>query len=415
MRKIFALILIALLVGVGIVAVIETDPGYLLLAYGNYTLESSLWVGLLLLLLLTLVLYATLGLIRKLLGGQKSLVGWLGSRRSRAASRLTTRGLVSFIEGNWRKSQRLLVRGARNNEAPLVNYLMAARASYHLGEPDKIQEYLGAAADSESSAGLAVELAQAELKLQAGEYAQALESLQAARRNAGRHPHALDLLRRAYLGLDDWAGLLDLLPELKKHKVVSAQEYTRLQREAYTRLLQQGSDADSGTDQLRQTWQKAPGELKQDGKMIALYARMLVNREAWGEAEKIILRALKQQWDSQLAGLYGYVQSDNVPRQLAQAESWLGAHPQDAQLLLCLGRLSARDKLWGKARDYFENSYRVQHSAETCAELGRLLSAMGEANVAAAYFREGLLMQEQLPNLPLPDKMVPNQHLLARS
>ena len=42
MRKLFVLILIALLLGVGIVAVIETDPGYVLLSYGNYTLETSL-------------------------------------------------------------------------------------------------------------------------------------------------------------------------------------------------------------------------------------------------------------------------------------------------------------------------------------------------------------------------------------
>jgi HemY protein len=417
MRKLFALILIALLLGVAVVAVIETDPGYLLVAYGNYTLESSLWVGLLLLLLLTLVLYGIVNLIRRLLGGQKSLVGWLGSRRARASSRLTTRGLINFSEGNWAKARRQLVRGARNNEAPLANYLMAARASYQLGEPDKIQEYLGAAADSDSAAGVAVELAQAELKLQAGEYAQALDALKNARSNVGRHPRALDLLRRAYLGLDDWAGLLGLLPELKKHKMLSADEYARLEREAYSRHLQQSAaGAGAGVDSLRQSWQKIPGELKQDTGMIVQYVRLLMSHEAWPEAEKIIIRALKQQWDPQLVRLYGYVQGDSVSRQLAQAESWLGAHPEDAQLLLCLGRLSARDKLWGKARDYFESSYRMERSAETCAELGRLLSAMGEAKVAAAYFREGLMMQEsQLPSLPLPDKMVPHQHLLAHS
>ena len=51
MRKLFAITLVALLLGVGIVAVIETDPGYVLVSYANYTLETSLWVGLLLLLL----------------------------------------------------------------------------------------------------------------------------------------------------------------------------------------------------------------------------------------------------------------------------------------------------------------------------------------------------------------------------
>ena len=88
---------------------------------------------------------------------------------------------------------------------------------------------------------------------------------------------------------------------------------------------------------------------------------------------------------------------------------------QDAQLLLCLGRLSARDRLWGKARDYFESSYRVEHSAEVCAELGRLLTELGEPKVAAAYFREGLLLREDsLPELPMPDKIVPHGQM-ARS
>ena len=74
-------------------------------------------------------------------------------------------------------------------------------------------------------------------------------------------------------------------------------------------------------------------------------------------------------------------------------------------MLLSLGRLSARDKLWGKAREYFESSYRLDRSAEVCAELGRLLTAMDEPKIAAAYFREGLLAREQeLPALPLPDK-----------
>ena len=46
MRKLFAIALVTLLLGAGIVGIIETDPGYVLVAYGNYTLEASLWVGL---------------------------------------------------------------------------------------------------------------------------------------------------------------------------------------------------------------------------------------------------------------------------------------------------------------------------------------------------------------------------------
>ena len=73
MRKLFAIALVALLLGVGIVAIIETDPGYLLMAYGNYTLEASLWVGALLLLLSVLVVFLLLRLVYQVSSGQRRL------------------------------------------------------------------------------------------------------------------------------------------------------------------------------------------------------------------------------------------------------------------------------------------------------------------------------------------------------
>jgi HemY protein len=417
MRRIFTLVLIALLLGVGVVAIIETDPGYLLLAYGDYTLESSLWVGLVLLFLFTLLLYAFIALLRRLVGGQKSLSGWMGARRHRQATRLTNRGLVHYIEGNWSRARRELLRGARNNEAPLVNHLLAARASARLDEPDQIEQHLLAAVDSNASASTAVALARAEIQLQAGQYQQAINTLQEARRSPGRYPQALSLLQRAYIGLGDSAGLVELLPQLKKHRVINSDEQTALEQDLYGGMLRGAGDGDDASlDAVCDTWHKMPAAVRADAEMIRRYTSLLVSLGGDALAEKTILRELKKRWDPALVRLHGFVQSADVRRQLGRAEAWLADHPEDAQLFLCLGRLAARDKLWGKSRDYFEKSYRLQRSAETCAELGRLLDGLGESKVAAAYFREGLLLQEaRLPSLPKPEKMVPDQRLLTRS
>lgn len=416
MRKLFALVLVALLAGVGIVAVIETDPGYVLVAYGNYTVETSLWVGIVILALFTLAVYLVLRLIRRLLAGQASLSSWIGGRRARASSRLTTRGLISFIEGNWTRARRQLLRGAKNSEAPLVNYLMSARASYRLNEPDKMREYLGAAEDAEAEAGIAVELTQAELRPHSGKYEQALATLVRARRNAGRHPYVLDLLHRAYYGLKDWPELVALLPELKKYKVLPEEVLEKLEREVYTEMLSASARGDDSGEALRQAWQTMPAALKQDASILNKYVALLVQGGHHAAAEKVIPRALKQSWNSGLVREFGYVVGSDSARQLAQAESWLPAHTEDAQLMLCLGRLAAREKLWGKARDYFESSYRLERSAEICAELGRLLVALGEPKVAAAYFREGLQLKETgLPELPMPEATVPPAKRLAGS
>lgn len=417
MRRIFTIVLIALLLGVGVVALIETDPGYVLVAYGNYTLESSLWVGILLLFAFVLVTYLLMRLIYRLIGGQRSLVSWLGTRKAHHASRLTNRGLIYFLEGHWNRARRQVLRGANNNEAPLINYLLAARASHHLQEPGMVSQYLGAAADSDASAVDALELVDAEIKVHAGHYEQALEVLDNMS-DARRHPRGLELRRTIYTAQQDWDKLAGLLPQLRKQKLLDAEQLRELENTCYRNLLQQAADSEDtvAVDALHGIWQRVPSDLKQESEMLQSYTALLLRAGDHATANTVILRALKQQWDPALVRQFAYVEKGDLSKQLAVAESWQSAHAEDAELLLCLGRLSARNKLWGKARDYFENSYRLQRSPEICAELGRLLTGLGEPKVAAAYFREGLLLsQSGLPQLPEPEKLLPLSQRLARS
>lgn len=416
MRRIFALVLIALLLGVGLIALIETDPGYILVSYGRRTLETSLWVGIVLLALASFAIYYTLRLIYRLLDGRKSLFSWFDDRQTAAAIRNSTRGVISFTEGNWSAARRQLLRGADKNDAPLVNYLLAARSSEKLQEPDKVREYLQSATDAQPDAEAAVSITRAEIQLQAGEFRQAQITLEDVRNKISKYPNALNLLRQSYAGVNDWDSLLVLLPDLKKHGEMSQQQFELLEREVHAQRLNSTSTTmASATEHLRAAWQKVPSYLKQDPSMVSAYVGQLIAVGDHDAAEKLILKGLKAQWDPALVRQFGLLEEGEVARRLTRAESWLADHTEDAQLLLCLGRLSARDRLWGKARDYFESSYRLEHSAEICAELGRLLTGLGEPKVAAAYFREGLLLSEnRLPELPMPDKVVSGQ-LMARS
>jgi HemY protein len=417
MRRIFTLAIIALLLGVGVIALIETDPGYVLVSYGAYTMETSLWVGLVLVFLLVFSVYLVLRVAYRLIGGQRSLLNWMGNRKAQKALRHSTRGLISFTEGNWDKARRQLLRGAQQNESPLFNYLLAARSSGHLQEPEKVQEYLRAAGETESDAAIAVEITLAEMKLEAGDYEQAQAALEKARLNVNKHPYVLSLLQRAYQGLGDWEKLAELLPELKKYKLLSDTEREQLARDVHGHRLAGGAIGTAlSADALRGIWQKMPSSVRHDGDMLNSYVSKLVAAGDDDAAEKTILKSLKHQWDSRLVRQLAFLEGGNVSQRLTQAESWLQSHPEDSQLLLCLGRLAARDKLWGKARDYFESSYRLQSSGEVCAELGRLLKGLGEPKVAAAYFQEGLLMrEEELPDLAMPDKVVTQHHLVDRS
>ena len=76
--------------------------------------------------------------------------------------------------------------------------------------------------------------------------------------------------------------------------------------------------------------------------------------------------------------------------------------PHGPELLLVLGRLSLRNELWGKAREYFETSLKLRRNRETLAELSRLNAHMGEEEASIKLLMQGLETDHGLPDLPMP-------------
>ena len=90
-------------------------------------------------------------------------------------------------------------------------------------------------------------------------------------------------------------------------------------------------------------------------------------------------------------------------RQLALAESLLGKHPREPELLLALGRIALRNQLWGKARDYLESSLKLAARPDTCAELARLCEHLGETERSHALLVRAVgASVGELPALPMP-------------
>jgi HemY protein len=106
--------------------------------------------------------------------------------------------------------------------------------------------------------------------------------------------------------------------------------------------------------------------------------------------------ALEAEWDAELVLLYGQtVAAEALPR-IEQAEAWLLRRPQDAELLLTLGRLCLLQSLWGKAQRYLEASDAL--SSEVGSEdfsaalaLAQLFEQQGRADAARQYYRRAAL------------------------
>jgi len=411
MKRIFLLLLALLFVGAWAGQKMLQDSGYTLIAYGQTTIEMSIWVFLALLITTFLLLHWGINLLNRSLKSGTRFRIWNRGRSLKAAHNKTLKGLIAFSEGNWWKAQRLLSQSADKNELPLINYLAAARAAQEQGDEEACDELLQKARQSTPQAEIAVGISQAQIQLSRDQLEPCLATLLNLRKRAPKNTYVMKLLSEVYIQLCDWKALGQLIPELRRNKALKQEKLTQTEQLCYKQLLQLSiSQIPTASNEdkrkaLGESWHNMPGQLNKDDILARHYTDLLVSIGADEKAEGVIKDLLKRKWDEQLVNLYGRIEGANPKKQLDTARSWLKDYPLSPDLLLTLGRLSQRNEHWGKAVTYFEQSLEQAPRAETLSELARLLQHLGETDRTLKLMEKNLtLVGGGLPALPLPEK-----------
>ncbi len=404
MRRVLIYLVIALIVGGAVGTLMARDPGYVLVTYENMSLETSLWFALLALLVGYFVLRVLIGLLMRLIRTGAGVAAWQQNRRARVAQARTVRGLLLAGEGDWAGARKALVADAEVVELPLVNYLGAARAANEIGDAADRDALLQKATESTPGAALAVGLTRAELQIATQHYAVAVQTLSALKVSSPNHPRVLRLLAECHEKSGDWGALLALAPELQKRSVFPPDALKPMLLRCSIAWFEHPPTGVSSeiAPRLIAQWNAVDKDLRTEPRLIAAYVRALEKANAGDDAEATLSRALKQDWNDELVALYGRLRIERADRQLGTAEGWLKTRPNDATLLLALGRIALANRDWAKAREYFEASLKQRRSAEVYGELGRLCLAIGERPRAAELLAQSLDMSGQLPRLPLP-------------
>lgn len=390
MKSLFGTLLVLVLVVI-VALWAHQDSGYVLIARGYKTVEMSLALFIILAALAFLVMYLALRLAITSWNMPAAFRAWRARQRRRRARRDMDRGLIELAQGNWSQAERFLLRHARDSDIPLLNYLSAARAAQKQNAPQRRDDYLALAHQSMHGAGFAVQLTQAELQLVHGQLEQSLATLMQLHATSPKHPHVLYLLARIYQLLRSWDDLRKLLPDLRKQNVLNSSDQLQLEQLVYRELLTQATQRGK-LEILREGWQQMPKDLRQDLDLVRHYVRCLLILRGNDAAEQLLRDALKKQWDVDLVYIYGLIEATDKDRQLATAESWLKGHENNPVLLLTLGRLCKRTKLWGKARSYLNASLGIKPNSDAYKELGQLLEQLNEHSEAVECYHQGLLL-----------------------
>ncbi len=410
--------LVALIVSVSVALKALPDPGYVLFGYGNYSVESSLLVFAVVLVLA----YIGVRILVRFWQVPARIDEWAQRRRDRRLQRWYDDATRALVEGRPERAERRLARLVRSSEAPLQAYLAAAQAASQRGDDRRRDRYLQLAIQRQPNAEAGILLQQAELQLASAQSDQAQTTLARAQKLLPQNARLLRLQMQLYLQQRDWHRLRELLPDLRRGRVIDQTAWHKLAVQVYREeVMALSTSAD--LEGLSSGWKRLPSPIQTDQGLLAVYIEQMIRLGAHEQAGKLLRQQLKRLWDQRLVYLFGEIRESDSAAQQNQAESWLKAHPEDPVLLLSLGKLSLRNQLWGQARHYLEASVRHQPLAETYRALAGLLEQLEEPDAAAECYRKGLALSSEpgaAPSLPaiaadLPDVDAARPEPLSRS
>lgn len=412
--KAFALFLLLLMGCLVLANVMVSDTGYVLLAYENYTFESTLWGLCLIILLVMTGLWLVSNLVRMMFGATSFIYPFSAKAKQRHARKLSMRGFAEFTHGHWKKAEKLLSQAAEAGETPLLAYLAAARAAHEAGNHDACADYLRRADQKTPEADLAIGITQAQIQLSGGQLEQALATIKRLHKKEPRHAFVLKLLKQVYCRLGDWQSLAALLPKLKKLKIIDDIEYRELELQSFEALFKQAYthgrghlSSEARARPVHKIWNELNSAQRRDPIILYRYTNCLLQLGLEDKAAPLLRENLPKCYSAELILLYGKIKSNDIKRQLLFTESLLKERPNDPDLLLSAGRLALRNELWGKAKEYFEASLNLSKRVDTYNELGRLLANLEEHEASNRYFQEGLLLAaDSIVDLPMPNKQL---------
>ncbi|MDC1436699.1 hypothetical protein N8303_05555 [Gammaproteobacteria bacterium] len=409
MVKAFIILLLALGLGAYLSVLLTEDPGYVLVTFRDYSIEATLAAAVISLIIFFVLCFGFIKFLRtfnpfKLFSKDT----WYKIFNKNNPRRQIEQGWQYLLLGKWQEAYKLLVESANRSQVPSVNYLAAAYAAFQRNDHLACTFCLSQAKQQSLVANTGIKTFHALLDLKSGKEEQSLALLLAIKKEQADSPYVLMLLKDIYISLKDWEQLSTLLPELEKHKVLSSDDLLMLKEKLAVHRLHKATTHSANHHELKTIWNSYSKVLQKRELVMEAYLRALLTTGNSPEALSLLTKYIKHQWSDRLVALLGYIDNQDAAEQILLLESWVKDRPKNVNLMLTLGRLSLRNKLWVKAREYFETALHFSNntglSAEINAELGRLLEHLGEHDKSLLCYRQAMdLMERKLPDLPLPE------------
>lgn len=367
------------------------NDGYVLFILPPWRLEISLNLLIFGTIALFLGFYMVFRTLMLMLGLPGQVAAFRERRQQQRGERIFHEAVRLLFEGRFGQALKRATEAHAAGVAPGLSALIAARAAQRMRESEKQQGWLDAAKRDDPRNEASALMLEAEMMNEAGRYDEALTALARLQDKRGRHIAALRVELRARQGIGDWDGVLKLLRQLAKRDALPEEMVRQVSVKAHLANIARCADDEKA---LIAYLGKLP-DSERDPRVIFAAARALTAVGAMKEAQRLIetsLDAGEDRWHSGLLAIYGRLTGGDQTGRIARADAWLRRHPEDANLLLALGRMCFRQRLWGKAQSYLEASLAVLPTQEAHLELAALCDHLERADEANRHYRAAVAL-----------------------
>ncbi len=339
--------------------IMASDPGYVLITFRGWSVESTLVVAI----VAVALIWALLRIVIWLLSAP--FLSWRRRRRRIARERLAD-GLLALEDGRWARADKLLGKASRDYSLRLPALLAAHRAAHARGQTERASALL-------ADAGMAGGEAQARLiavehLIERKQYANAAEMLEPPSVADSLSPRGIELRLQALVGAGRAHDALELLPSLRRSKIREGDTLESLETAVVAAALSQSHDLPA----LFERWKTLSRAQRVHPALVDAFAQRASTFGDAVESGDAIERALKKDWSESLARRYGLLPHADRRLAIRTAERWLESHPDSAALRLTLGKLCCAEELWGKSEDYLLKALGGAIDADVWEALGEL-------------------------------------------
>ena len=365
-----------LLLAAGVLAhFMVRHPGYVMITWGNWMLEVTLWAALGALVVVLVVIWLVWRLTREL--NPIRLARQYRDRRDRKLARVETEKAVkAWLQGNDDGALTALdkvIKAGGSERLPRILTLLPAQ---HSGQ---WEERLARVREADPDLAVVGHALEADQLWQTGEHSDFLDHID-------RHPELLEVkqLRDRY-----WRALIDggraeeTLISVGAAPALNPSDRERWQQEAGLALIEQCLDSDQPDFTRIKT---IPRKIRQQPALIAAEVRCLARHEKRDDAFKLLKRTLDSRATDELVALLVEYPFDTA-QALKLAEQLEGRHQRSATLSWVLGVLCERLSLWGKAEDYLNDAWQQDDRADIGLALARLHESRQQTDKAQAIYK----------------------------